>query len=29
MTLGEKIQQIRKAAGISQEQMAQQLDVSR
>lgn len=29
MTLGEKIQQLRKAAGISQEQLAEQLDVSR
>lgn len=29
MTLGEKIQQMRKAAGISQEQLAEQLDVSR
>lgn len=29
MTLGEKIQQLRKASGISQEQLAEQLDVSR
>lgn len=29
MTLGEKIQQLRKAAGISQEQLAEQLDVTR
>lgn len=29
MALGEKIQQLRKAAGISQEQLAEQLDVSR
>ena len=29
MTLGEKIQQLRKASGISQEQLAEQLKVSR
>lgn len=29
MTLGEKIQQLRKASGISQDQLAEQLDVSR
>jgi len=29
MKLGEKIQQLRKASGISQEQLAEQLDVSR
>lgn len=29
MTLGEKIQQLRKAGGLSQEQLAEQLDVSR
>ena len=29
MTLGEKIQQLRKATGISQEQLAEQLNVSR
>ena len=29
MTFGEKLQQIRKASGLSQEQLAQQLDVSR
>ncbi len=29
MTLGEKIQQLRKASGISQEQLAEQLEVSR
>lgn len=29
MTLGEKIQQLRKVSGISQEQLAEQLDVSR
>ena len=29
MTLGEKIQQLRKASGLSQEQLAEQLDVSR
>jgi len=29
MTLGEKIQQLRKASGISQEQLAEQLGVSR
>ena len=29
MTLGEKIQQIRKAAGLSQEQLASMIDVSR
>lgn len=29
MTLGEKLQQLRKAAGLSQEQLAEQLDVSR
>lgn len=29
MTLGEKIQQLRKASGVSQEQLAEQLDVSR
>lgn len=29
MTVGERIQQLRKAAGLSQEQLAEQLDVSR
>ena len=29
MTLGEKIQQLRKASGLSQDQLAEQLDVSR
>lgn len=29
MTLGEKIQQLRKVSGLSQEQLAEQLDVSR
>ncbi len=29
MNLGEKIQQLRKASGLSQEQLAEQLDVSR
>lgn len=29
MTVGQKIQQLRKASGISQEQLAEQLDVSR
>ena len=29
MTVGERIQQLRKAAGLSQEQLAEQIDVSR
>ena len=29
MTIGEKILQLRKASGLSQEQLAEQLDVSR